>query len=268
LKSFVPGTIVAAHDTLWQHRRRKWQREKGMIVSDSRLSKIETQWSLVRRANTIEAGASIAQAELFERYSPAVKRYLLGSLRNQESADEVFQEFALRICRGDFRNANFEKGRFRSMLKTSLYRLMVDFHRRNQKLRKLGTDEQIDYVAAAEPTDSDCDDFTIAWRQTMLDQTWQRLEQLQIEAGKPYFTILRGRADYPELTTNQLHEYLSESQPIALPAVGSFRVYLHRARRLFSKLLKEQVALSIEEPTPENVEEELIDLGLHLFCRH
>lgn len=238
-----------------------------MIVSDSRLSKIETQWSLVRRANTVEPGATIAQTELFERYSPAVKRYLLGSLRNKEAADEVFQEFALRICRGDFRNANFEKGRFRSMLKTSLYRLMVDFHRRNQKRRKLGTDDQIEFVAVEEPSDSDCDDFAIAWRQTMLDQAWQRLEQLQVESGKPYFTILRGRVDHPELTTKQLHEQLDENQPIRVPAEGSFRVYLHRARRQFSKLLKEQVAMSIEDPTPENIEEELIDLGLHLFCR-
>lgn len=236
-------------------------------MSDSRLSKIETQWSLVRRANTIEPGASIAQSELFERYSPAVKRYLLGSMRNQEAADEVFQEFALKICRGDFRNANFEKGRFRSMLKTSLYRLMVDYHRRKQKQRKLGTAEQIDYIVAEDDSDSGCDEFAIAWRQTMLDQAWQRLEQLQCETGKPYFTILRGRVDHPELTTKQLHEHLHESQPVQIPAEGSFRVYLHRARRQFSKLLKEQVALSIEEPTPENIEEELIELGLYIFCR-
>ena len=210
----------------------------------------------------------MAQAELFERYSPAVKRYLLGSLRNQEAADEVFQEFALRICRGDFRNANFEKGRFRNMLKTSLYRLMVDFHRRKQKVRKLGTAEQIDFVVAEESSDSGCDEFALAWRQTMLDQAWQRLEQLQIESGKPYYTILRCRVDHPELTTKQLQEHLHESQTIPMPAEGSFRVYLHRARRQFSKLLKEQIASSIEDPTPEKIEDELIDLGLHLFCRH
>lgn len=215
----------------------------------------------------VESGASLAQSELFERYSPAVKRYLLASLRNQEAADEVFQEFALRICRGDFKNADCEKGRFRSMLKTSLYRLMIDYHRRNQKQKKLGTAKQIESVAVEDDADSDCDNFTIAWRQTMLDQSWQRLEQLQLESSKPYFTILRARVDHPEMTTKQLHQHLQESQPIAIPAEGSFRVYLHRARRRFSKLLTEQVALSIENPTPDKIEEELIDLGLHLFCR-
>ncbi|WP_162273946.1 RNA polymerase sigma factor [Mariniblastus fucicola] len=209
----------------------------------------------------------MAQTELFELYSPAVKRYLLASLGNRESADEVFQEFALRIVRGDFRNADFEKGRFRNMLKTSLYRLMVDFHRRKQKQRKLGTADQIDFIAAEEDADSGCDAFTLAWRQTMLDQAWRRLEQLQIESSKPYYTILRARVDHPEMTTKQLHEHLHESQPIAIPAEGSFRVYLHRARRRFAKLLTEQVAISIEEPTPDNIEAELIDLGLHVFCR-
>ena len=239
---------------------------KGMKMSDSRLSRIETQWSLVHKANTVEPGAANAQSELFERYSPAVKRYLLASLRNQEAADEVFQEFALRIVRGDFRNADFEKGRFRNMIKTSLYRLMVDHYRGKQKRNKLGTTDQIDFVAANSP-DSDTDEFTIAWRQTILDKAWEKLEHLQMQSTKPYFTILRARVDHPELTTKQLHEHLQESQPVQIPAEGSFRVYLHRARRKFATLLTEQVSLSIEEPTPENVEAELIDLGLHSYCR-
>jgi RNA polymerase sigma-70 factor (ECF subfamily) len=236
-------------------------------MPDSRLSKIETQWSLIHRANEVEQGATVAQTELFERYSPAIKRYLLASLRSEEAANEVFQEFALRLIRGDFKNADCEKGKFRSMIKTSLYRLMIDFHRRTKKRKKLGTAEQIDMVAANELDDSDTDSFTIAWRQTMLDQAWDRLEQLQTETSKPYFTILRARVDSPELTTKQLHESLRENQPIRIPAEASFRVYLHRARKRFAKLLTEQVALSIQNPTPEDIEAELIDLGLHQFCR-
>jgi len=236
-------------------------------MPDSRLSKIETQWSLVHRANKVEVGATAAQTELFERYSPAIKRYLLASLRSEEAASEVFQEFALRVVRGDFKNADCEKGKFRNMIKTSLYRLMIDFHRRTNKRKKLGTAEQINLVASEESPELDSDSFTIAWRQTMLDQAWERLEQLQVETSKPYFTILRARVDAPELTTKQLHVQLSETSHVRIPAEGSFRVYLHRARKRFAKLLTEQVALSIQDPTPENVEAELIDLGLHLFCR-
>ncbi len=233
----------------------------------SRLSKIETQWSLVHRANEVEQGAAVAQTELFEKYSPAIKRYLLGSLRSEEAASEVFQEFALRLVRGDFKNADCEKGKFRNMIKTSLYRLMVDFHRRTNKRKKLGTAEQIDLVPSEESSGLETDSFTIAWRQTMLDQAWKRLEQLQTETTKPYFTILRARVDSPELTTKQLHEHLSKNQLVEIPSEASFRVYLHRARKRFAKLLTEQVALSIQDPTPESIEAELIDLGLHLFCR-
>lgn len=235
-------------------------------MANSRLSKIETQWSLVNRANEVQHGATVAQTELFERYSPAIKKYLLASLRNEEAASEVFQEFALRLVRGDFRNADCDKGKFRNMIKTALYRLMVDFHRRTNRRKKLGTAEQIELVPAEED-DSITDSFTIAWRQTMLDQAWARLEQLQHETSKPYFIILRARVDSPQLTTKQLHKHLQEEDLVEILAEGTFRVYLHRARKRFAKLLTEQVSLSVQNPTPEEVESELIDLGLHLFCR-
>ena len=153
------------------------------------------------------------------------------------------------------------------MLKTSLYRLMIDYHRRNQKRRKLGTDEQIEFVEAEPPTDSPSDSLTIVWRQALLDQTWNRLEQLQRETAKPYFTILRARVDNAELTTKQLHKILTDSQSIRIQAEASFRVDLHRARKRFAKLLSEQVSLSLKDPTPDLVEAELIELGLHQFCR-
>ena len=44
-------------------------------------------------------------------------------------ADEMFQEFALRLVRGDFRNADAARGRFRFFLKTALYHLVVDAQR-------------------------------------------------------------------------------------------------------------------------------------------
>ena len=60
------------------------------------------------------------------RYGGAVHRYLLASLRDVDAADELAQEFALRFLRGDFKNADPGKGRFRDFLKRAVYRLMVD----------------------------------------------------------------------------------------------------------------------------------------------
>jgi hypothetical protein len=46
-------------------------------------------------------------------YHRAVHRYLLGALRDEDAAEELFQEFALRFVRGDFRWADRGRGRFR-----------------------------------------------------------------------------------------------------------------------------------------------------------
>jgi RNA polymerase sigma-70 factor (ECF subfamily) len=97
---------------------------------DQHLSQMETHWTAVFQAHqdrSVEAAE--AQAELVLRYGGAVHRYLLASLRDVDAADELAQEFALRFLRGDFKNADPGKGRFRDFLKRSVARLMIDYHR-------------------------------------------------------------------------------------------------------------------------------------------
>jgi RNA polymerase sigma-70 factor (ECF subfamily) len=239
-------------------------------MPDSRLSKIETQWSMVRIANQPKnSKANKAQALLIERYGPAIRRYLRASLRNQAAADDVFQEFALRLVRGDFRNADCSKGRFRNMIKTALYRLMVDYHRKCTKDKKLGHGQELE--SWNEPLTNPIegqpfDDFTLAWRQSLLDDAWRRLEQLQIATAKPYFTILRMRVDQPLLTIKQLHEKLTAVDP-RMPPEKTLRVYLHRARKRFAVILLEQVSQSLTNSFRDDLESELIELGLHHFCK-
>src|SRR5689334_25268020 len=100
---------------------------------DHNLATTSTLWSLVREANDgPEEAAQRAREALLERYKGAVHRYLLGALRDPYAADDLAQEFFLRFVRGDFRNANPAKGRFRDLVKTTLFHLIVD-HQRRQK---------------------------------------------------------------------------------------------------------------------------------------
>jgi RNA polymerase sigma factor (sigma-70 family) len=234
-------------------------------MPESRLSGIDTQWSMVRKAHEAKSSGKLAQSQLIERYGPAVKRYLLASLRSEEAADEVFQEFALRLVRGDFKNADSHKGRFRSLIKTALYHLIIDFHRRNQRNKKLGTDSALEHVAAAEIQPVD-ESFSLAWRETLIQGAWTRLEQLQTQTKKPYFDVLRARVEHPELTTGNLLQHLAVEN-IVVPQGSAFRVFLHRARRRFAALVLEQVTASLENPTDDAIELELIELGLHHFCK-
>lgn len=232
-------------------------------MHESRLSGIETRWSLIRNANESEGNA--AMGKVVERYGPAVKRYLLAALRNEEAADEVFQEFALRLVRGDFRNASEHKGRFRSLIKTALYHLIVDWHRNRNRRSRLETGTPVEAVAVDDLADP-VEPFSLVWRETLLESAWSRLLQLQQHSGKPYHTILKLRVDHPELSTAKL-QTLSESRGMKAYSPNAFRVLLHRARKRFAALLLEQVRESVQSPNETAVEMELIELGLHHSCK-
>src|SRR5262245_18556900 len=88
------------------------------VESAQRLSSISTLWSLVEKAHQETIAAAIAQRALLQRYCGAVYRYLLGALLDEAAAEDLFQDFALRFLRGDFRRADPGKGRFRDYLKT------------------------------------------------------------------------------------------------------------------------------------------------------
>lgn len=235
-------------------------------MSDSHLSRIETIWTMVNSANSSRLSGNEAQSQLFERYGMAVKKYLLASMRNEDAAADVFQEFALRLVRGDFRNASSDRGKFRSMIKTALYRLMMDYYRRTKKQKKLGAGMDCPDLAEPHEIESGCDSFSLAWRESLLDDAWSRLRQLEQSTDKPYFTVLKARVDQPRLTTQQLLDSLTDAG-VGFPSVPAFRVFLHRSRKRFAAILLQQVMDSMQNPSDDEVELELIELGLHHYCK-
>ncbi|MBA3315916.1 MAG: hypothetical protein M3552_06150 [Planctomycetota bacterium] len=238
------------------------------MSADEHLSRIETLWSVVRRANTPEGTrAAEAQEELLDRYGGAIRRYLHACLRDRDAADEVFQEFSLRFVRGDFRSADPEKGRFRSFVKTIIYRLMMDHHR---KAARGGGAQALAFdPAESEGHDtSDCGDelFLSSWRDELLSRTWSSLEDHERTSGSAYYTALRLRVEEPDLRSAQLAERLTQrlGKPMTPEAV---RVLVHRARERFAELMIGAVAESIEDDSPDAIEDELIDLRLLEYCR-
>src|SRR5207248_11116913 len=88
---------------------------------DEHLSRISTLWTMVRQAHAaVPDTRAQAHQRLLERYQGAVYAYLRGAVCTEAIADDLFQEFALRVVRGDFSRAKPEKGRFRDYLRTSL----------------------------------------------------------------------------------------------------------------------------------------------------
>src|SRR5262245_54311576 len=93
-------------------------------ADDNRLSRISTMWTVLRQAHGGATDtASAAKQLLLERYGGAVRRYLLGLLKDPHEADDLTQEFALLVVTGKFHGADPAKGRFRNYVKTSLFQI-------------------------------------------------------------------------------------------------------------------------------------------------
>jgi RNA polymerase sigma-70 factor (ECF subfamily) len=233
------------------------------IRPSANLGDIATHWTVVRRAHAGSGTeADRAREELMERYSGAVYRYLRAALRDEHAADDLFQEFALRFLRGDFRNADPERGRFRDFVKTALYHLIVD-HQNRRRSAPLPAAECAD---PAVPNQQFEQEFLDSWRAEILSRAWRALDESSRASGQPFYQVLRLRSEMPELSSAEMAERLGRDLGRSLTREW-VRQNLRRARDRFTTLLIDEMACSLAEPSRERLEQELIDLGLYAYCQ-
>jgi RNA polymerase sigma factor (sigma-70 family) len=235
---------------------------------NERLSRIATIWTMVGEAHrSTEDVAQGARLGLIERYQGAAYRYLLGAVRDPETADDLFQEFALRMARGAFHRADPGRGRFRDYVKTALVRLVID-HQNRQRKRPLPLDLEVAEPAAAEDSPSCDEQFVVSWREDILSRAWRVLEEAEGRGGQPYYSVLRFRSENPDASSVDMAARLTEQLHPPCPFTDTgIRKTLQRARAQFADALIEEVAQSLERPTCDELEQELIDLGLLPYCR-
>lgn len=242
-----------------------------MDHDDLRLSRINTLWSVVRQASDGGAAAREAQEELVDRYGGAVRRYLRAALRDEDAADEVFQEFSLKLVGGAFQRAAAEHGRFRSFLKTTLFHLIVDHRRRDRRnAAQPIVAEPVDREGPEGRLEADDRAFARSWREELLAKGWAALAEAQRDGGTPYHSVLRFRSEHPDLRSPEIAAELTKAlgKPLT-PA--SVRVLIHRGREMLAEHVLDLVLDSLGsrslDAALEEAEEELIELELLSYCR-
>jgi hypothetical protein len=215
----------------------------------SRLDEISTEWEIVRDP-----------PRFVQRYAAAIERYVAALVKNPHDAEEVSQEFFLRVSKHRFVHTRQEGGRFRDYLKAGVRNAALNFLRRQRAWK--GIDPSVQTI----PDRSD-QTWLVEWRQCLLDRACRALEKHQRQSpGNLFHTVLNMVVNNPLDDTQILAVRTSAliGRPIRAEA---FRKQLSRARFMLAKLLVREVAQTLDHPTAEKIKEELIELALWEYVR-
>lgn len=197
------------------------------------------------------------------RYARAIQKYVAAIVRDPHDAEEVAQDFLVRVFDKGFCPENVSRGRFRDYLKSAV-RYVAISHLRKRRSSELSEE----MLASIVQPDSDADlAWSSEWHDCLLERVWQSLELYQQQtADNLFYSVLRQHTENPAAGSDEHAARLSEQlgRPVRADA---FRQQLHRARKHFAKLIVAEVRQTLQEPTGETIELELIDLDLMPYVR-
>lgn len=223
-----------------------------------------TRWTIVLNASRSESpGTETALAELCRAYWLPLYTFVRRSGYKPEDAQDLTQGFFARLLEKEFlKNADPEKGRFRSFLLVALKRFLANERDRANCIKRGGglplisldtTESENRY--RAEPVDGMTPEraFERRWALTVLDQVMSRLEAEFVAGGKvELFGELKGF-----LSGDQDRSYVEVAQRVAL-SEGALRVSVHRLRQRYRELLRCEIAQTVG--TREEVDDEIRNL--------
>jgi hypothetical protein len=202
---------------------------------------------------------------VLQRYGKAVRCYLI-ALVGRDDAEEAAQEIALAVVSGKFAKWDPDKSRFRDYLKAAVR------HAAWGARRRLSTHavHLADPAALADLASRQGEDDGVwldAWRDELIKAALNRLSEYQAKnPGNVFYTLVRLRIDHPDLKSDDLAVRLSHAAGRSYTPENA-RQQKVRALRKFAELLVEEVCATLNQPTPEGVEEELCSLGLMSWVR-
>lgn len=222
-----------------------------------------TRWTLVLAA--ADAGVSPRAAEAMEElcrlYWYPLYAYIRRRGHEAHEAEDLTQEFFLRLLSKDFlAGVDRRKGKFRAFLLASLKHFLANQRDYDHAQKRGGgqTVISLDGLDAAsryglEPAHNLTPEklFERQWAITVLDQVLTRLQQefaaanrqVLFEQLKPFLAAGRHSGGYAEVATE-----LGMTE-------GAVKTAVHRLRRRWRRLLREEIAQTVANP--DDIDEEI-----------
>ena len=224
--------------------------------TNERLDEISTEWTIVTDP-----------AQFVLRYGMAVQLYLVVLLKNRHDAEDVAQDFFLRIARHGFLHAKKDRGRFRDYLKVAVRNMALNFLRGKQSAKRVAN-ASLDQADVSKELQMAADQAWLAqWRRCILDRACEALARHQsTQPGNLFSTVLTLIVNHPHDDAKTLAAHASKlaGRPVGADA---FRKQVSRARRMLARLIVREVEQTLDCPTPEQIRAELIELALWKYVR-
>jgi RNA polymerase sigma-70 factor (ECF subfamily) len=221
-----------------------------------------TRWSVVLTASgSPSPTADEALATLCETYWYPLYAFLRSRGYSAEDAQDLTQSFFARLLEKEtLRHADPTRGRFRSFLLASLKNFAANERDRTVAARRGGGVPAISLeLETAEgrfgmelPSDETPERiYDRHWALALLDRAMSRLSAEAAHSGKPFqFDRLK-----PYLTGDQPRLSYSETALDLETSEGAVKVAVHRLRRRFRDLVRDEIAQTLS--SPDDIDDEL-----------
>jgi RNA polymerase sigma-70 factor (ECF subfamily) len=222
----------------------------------------ETRWTQIRKAQDASAEGRQALSDLCAAYYEPITAFLQRSLPDRDSAREVSHAFFARLLAGGaITQANEDRGRFRSYLLGALKHFIA---RQREAETRLKRGASVEHLSADAPTNelpplalpdtgqlSPDEAYDRQWALTVLDRAMESLRRECFDEGRGGFfeeakPWLTGEAGHGEQKEWARRSGMNET---------ALKVAIHRLRRRFRHLLRDEVAATLEHP--ESVDQEM-----------
>ncbi len=226
---------------------------------------VTTRWTRVLQARGNSEEAQQALSDLCEAYYDPVFAFVRWSSCDEDRARDLTQEFFARLLkRHSLGNADPTRGRFRSYLLASVKNFLHDM-RAAETAAKRNPGAPLESIhrdteatghghSIADPKSPNPErEFDRKWALALLDRSLSTLEKENEAAGKRHeFEVLK-----PWLTGDSEHLRQANAAEHLGMNESTLKVAVHRLRRRFRDLVKEEIAATLPQPDIALVADEM-----------